>query len=66
MRVLNKLPPSIYDIAYLRLNSWIKTKIQILASLALPFWFEMHLLTISEELHLSLEGNTIRGNFKSI
>jgi hypothetical protein len=52
--------------AYLRLKSWIKTGIQISKSLSLPFWFEMPLLPISEELHLSLKGNGISGNFKSI
>jgi hypothetical protein len=49
--------------AYLHLKNWIKTKIQIPKSLSLPFGFEMPLLPISEELHLSLEGNRITGIF---
>jgi hypothetical protein len=32
---------------------------------SLPFRFEMPLLPISEDLHLSLKGNRIRGNFQS-
>ncbi|MBE9594783.1 MAG: hypothetical protein IMF19_15035 [Proteobacteria bacterium] len=47
--------------AYLHLKNWIKTEIQIPKSLSLPFGFEMPLLPISEELHLSLDEIELEG-----